>query len=259
MKSVIKLTLVMILIFSCSKEQKTKSEIITKKIEYGVVISEYLESKKYEPTLIFNNPFYNNKKSTISLLENDISWSEKDNALEIVINGTKINTSDKVTLNNNWGNSVDSVNFANNVMQIKLYESESLLGFVLTNEPCTGLGCSANYQLIYDLKTKSESYFGRFRTGFEFELYDFNQDSKIDFLSKTFYGRNEQMIDTTEFILYSQNEKGNFQEFKTEKQKRFSFKHIYPQIYPDRNKDSLKEEFGENWIEKITVGNTVYN
>ncbi len=101
------------------------------------------------------------------------------------------------------------------------------------------------------MKTKKESYFGRFSTGFEFELYDFNQDSKIDFLSKTFYGRNEQMIDTTEFILYSQTKKGNFQEFKTEKQKRFSFKHIYPQVYPERNKDSILEEFEENCIEKI--------
>uniref|UniRef100_UPI00404951F9 hypothetical protein n=1 Tax=Flavobacterium sp. TaxID=239 RepID=UPI00404951F9 len=143
------------------------------------------------------------------------------------------------------------MNFANNVRQIKLYESESLLGFVLTNEPCTGLGCSANYQLIYDLKNKTESYFGRFRTGFEFELYDFNQDSKIDFLSKTFYGRNEQMIDTTEFILYSQSVKGNFEEFKTEKQKRYSFKHIYPEIYLGRNKDSILEEYEEHWIEKI--------
>ena len=251
MKSVIKLTFVLLLIFSCSKEQKTKSEIITKKIDYGIIISEYLESKKYEPTVIFNNPYDINKKSSIRLLENEISWSEKDNALEIIINGTKINTFDKVTLNNNWGNSVDSVNFANNVRQIKLYESESLLGFVLTNKPCTGLGCSVNYQLMYNLKTKSESYFGRFRTGFELELYDFNQDSKIDFLSKTFYGRNEQMIDTTEFILYSQSEKGSFQEFKTKKQRRYSFKHIYPQIYPDRNKDSILEEFEENWIEKI--------
>ena len=252
MKPVIKLTFILILIFSCSKKNKTKPKTdSTKKVEYGAIISEYLESKKYEPTLIFNNPYNTNKKSTIKLADNEIKWSEKDNALEIIINGTKINTSKKVTLNYNWGKSVDSVNFANNVRQIKLYESDSLLGFVLTNQPCTGLGCGVNYQLIYDLKTKSESYFGRFRTGFEFELYDFNQDSKIDFLSKTFYGRNEQMIDTTEFIMYSQTKKGNFQEFRTEEQNRFTFKHIYPQIYPERDKDSLKEKFLENWIEKI--------
>jgi len=255
MKSVIKLTLILTLVFSCSKKQQVKPEINIKKIEYGKIISDYLESKRIKPTLTFNN----NGKFAIRLLENNISWSEKNNALEIIIDGTKLNTSDKVTLNNNWGNSVDSINFANNVMQIKLYESDSLLGFVLTNKPCTGLGCSVNYQLIYDLRTNNESYFGRFRTGFEFELYDFNQDSKIDFLSTTFYGRNERMIDTTEFILYSQTKKGNFQEFKTEEQKRFSFKHIYPQIYPDRNKDSIKEQFEEHWTEKITAGNTMYN
>lgn len=254
MKSVIKSTFILLLIFSCTKEKRTESKTdLTKKVEYGTMISEYLESKKHEPTLIFNNPYKSDKKSAIKLADNEIKWSERDNSLEIIINGTKINTSKKVTLNYNWGKSVDSVNFANNVRQIKLYESDSLIGFVLTNEPCTGLGCSVNYQLIYDLKTKSESYFGRFRTGFEFELYDFNQDSRIDFLSKTFYGRNEQMIDTTEFIMYSQTEKGNFQQFRTEGQNRFAFKHIYPQIYPERNKDSLREEFEENWIENINI------
>ena len=61
------------------------------------------------------------------------------------------------------------------------------------------------------------------------------------------------MIDTTEFIMYSQTEKGNFQQFRTEGQNRFAFKHIYPQIYPERNKDSLREEFEENWIENINI------
>uniref|UniRef100_UPI00404A57BE hypothetical protein n=1 Tax=Flavobacterium sp. TaxID=239 RepID=UPI00404A57BE len=96
MKSLIKLTLVLLLIFSCAKEQKTKSEIITKKIDYGIIISKYLESEKHEPTIIFNNPYDINKKFTIRLLENEISWSEKDDALEIIINGIIINTSDKV-------------------------------------------------------------------------------------------------------------------------------------------------------------------
>ncbi|WP_299124820.1 hypothetical protein [uncultured Tenacibaculum sp.] len=252
MKYVIKLIFILFLIFSCSRENKNKPKNnFTKKVEYRIMISEYLESKKYEPTLIFNNPYYSNKESSIRLDDNEIKWEKKDNALEIIINGTKINTSKKITLNYNYGKSVDSVNFANNIRQIKLYKSDSILGFVLTNEPCTGLGCRINYQLIYDLKTKSESYFGRFQTGFEFELYDFNQDSKIDFLSKTFYGRNEQMIDTIEFIMYSQTKKGNFQEFKTESQNRFYFKHIYPQVYPERNKNFLKEKFEQNWIEKI--------
>ena len=56
-----------------------------------------------------------------------------------------------------------------------------------------------------------------------------------------------EMIDTTEFILYSQTKKGNFEEFRTEEQNRFTFTHIYP----ERDKDSLMEKFEENWIEKI--------
>lgn len=248
MKTLLKLTFLLILIFSCSNENKTEPTTdLVKRVNYGTIISEYLESRKYKPTLIFNNTQYPNNKSNIRLADNEIKWSEKDNGLEIIINGTKLNTSEKVTLNNVWGESVDSVNFANTVRQIKFYESDSLLGFVLTYEPCTGLGCSVNHQLIYDLKTKSESYFGRFRTGFELELYNFNQDSRIDFLSKTFYGRNEQMIDTTEFVMYSQTENGNFQEFRTEEQHRFTFRHIYS----EQNEDAIVEKFEENWIEKI--------
>ena len=47
------------------------------------------------------------------------------------------------------------------------------------------------------------------------------------------------------------NTSPDLQEFKTEEQSRFTFKHIYPKIYPERDKDSLIEEFVENWIEKI--------
>ena len=95
----------------------------------------------------------------------------KAKGIEITVNGHTFTTFDKVTSNTVWGSEVDSVNFANFIQQVKIYENESLIGFVLTNTPCTGLGCGVNYQIIYDLKTKKQTYFGRFRTGFEFELY----------------------------------------------------------------------------------------
>jgi hypothetical protein len=130
---------------------------------------------------------------------------------------------------------------------LQVNEPESLIGFVLTYTPCSGLGCGVNYQIIYDFKTGKQTYFGRFRTGFEFQLYNFNSDNRPDYLSKTFYGRNAQGIDTTEYVLYSQTKNGDFEEFKTDKQERFWFKHIYTEFQTDLN----NEGFEEKWIEKI--------
>ena len=67
MKSVINITFILTLIFSCSKENKTKINL-TKKVEYGYLISEYLESKKLEPNMIFNNSYYTNKNIILDLL-----------------------------------------------------------------------------------------------------------------------------------------------------------------------------------------------
>lgn len=245
----INLISILILVFSCSEKKNTETKIEKEKNEFRTIISEYLELKKLEPTIVFNNASNPNKKFAAKLLDNEISWSEKNNAIEIIINEVKLNTADKVSLNNTTNNRTDSINFANNIKQIKLYESDSLIGFLLTYEPCTGLGCNVNYQIIYDLKTKSESYFGKFKSEFEFELYDFNQDSKIDYLSNTFYDKNEKMVNTIEYIMYSQAEKGNFEEFKSKDHKKYSFKYSYPQIY--ENNDSTKEKFTENWIEPI--------
>ncbi|MGB1204245.1 MAG: hypothetical protein ACPG5B_01295 [Chitinophagales bacterium] len=185
----------------------------------------------------------------IKLLDYKINWRKKERGIEITIDGHTINTADKVTLNPVWGSGVDSVNFANFLKEVKVYETAQLVGFVLTNTPCTGLACDINYQLIYDLKSQKESYFGRFRTGFEFELYHFNADDFPDYLSKTFYGRNAQQIDTTEFVMYSQTENGDFQQFQTATQSKYWFKHICSVS----NDDFENESFEEHWVEKINV------
>ena len=225
-----------------------RTEIQSNNIEYGVLVEEYLKTKSIEPTIVFNN----DGRSEINLLKHRISWRQnKDEiGIKIIIDGHIINTKDRVTLNNVWGTGIDSINFANSIQQVKIYEEDSLIGFVLTYEPCSGLGCGVNYQLIYCFKTKQLSCFGRFRTGFEFELYNFNSDNLPDYLSKTFYGRNNaQMIDTTLFVMYSQTKYGNFKEFKTNNQKGYWFKRIYSEF----GVESINEKFEENWIGKINI------
>lgn len=242
MKQTIKiLTILTILISSISATNKTDNS--TEKVDYGQMIEKYLRTKTINPTLVIENV----DKNELDLLNHKISWRELDKGIEITIDGNSITTVDKVTSNTVWSSGVDSVNFANYLQQVNLYEDYSLIGFVLTYTPCSGLGCGVKYQIIYDLKNKKQTYFGRFRTGFEFELYNFNSDERPDYLSKTFYGRNAQGIDTTEYVLYSQTKNGVFEEFKTDKQEKFWFKHIYTEFQTDLN----NEGFEEKWIEKI--------
>jgi hypothetical protein len=242
MKQTIKILTVLTIFISCISATK-KTNNATEKVDYGQMIEEYLKTKAIEPTLVIENL----DKNELDLLKHKINWRELDKGIEITIDGQTITTSGKVTSNAVWDSGIDSVNFANYLQQVILYEPESLIGFVLTYTPCTGLGCGVNYQIIYDLKTGKQTYFGRFRTGFEFQLYNFNSDDRPDYLSKTFYGRNAQGIDTTEYVLYSQTKNGDFEEFKTDKQERFWFKHIYTEFQTDLN----NEGFEEKWIEKI--------
>ena len=242
MKQTIKiLTILIILISSISATYKTDN--LTEKVDYGQMVEKYLRTKTIKPTLVIENV----DKKELGLSKHKISWRELNKGIEITIDGQTINTSDKVTTNIVWESDVDNVNFANYLQQISLFEPESLIGFVLTSSPCSGLGCGVNYQIIYDLKTGKQTYFGRFRTGFEFQLYNFNSDRRPDYLSKTFYGRNVKGIDTTEYVLYSQTNNGDFEVFGTEEQKKFWFKHNYTEF--QQNLDN--EKFEENWIEKI--------
>jgi hypothetical protein len=242
MKQTIKILTILTILISCnSRTDRTGNS--TKMVDYGKMIEDYLQTKTIEPTVVFNN----DGRKEIDLLKHKITWRDLEKGIEITVNGQSITTSDKVTYNAVWGSGFDSVNFANFLQQVKIYEYDSLIGFVLTDSPCTGLGCGVNYQIIYDLKTGKQTFFGRFRTGLEFELYNFNSDDRLDYLSKTFYGRNGQGIDTTEYVLYSQTKNGSFEEFKADNQDKFWFKHIYAEFQTDLN----NEEFEEKWIEKI--------
>lgn len=214
-----------------------------KTVDYGEMIDAYLQTKIIDPTIVFNNTGL----GECQLQNHLVSWQETDSGIEINIDGHEINLWDKSTLNTVWGSGVDDVNFANYINQVQLFAEDSILTFVFTNWPCNGLGCGVNYQLIYDLKSKRESYFGRFRTGIECHLYHFNEDQKPDYLSKTFNGRNIIGVDTTLFVMYSQTKEGNFTIFSNDQQKVFSFSYAYTEFHSDLD----NEYFEESWIERI--------
>ncbi|WP_347158178.1 hypothetical protein [Pontibacter chitinilyticus] len=215
----------------------------SKQVSHEKMIESYLSSNAIKPTLIYKN----DGRKEFTLLIHHIVWKELDSGIEISIDGHSISTSDKVTINSVEKSGKHSLNFANFLLQAKIYEEESLIGFVLGSEPCTGTGCSVSYQIIYDLKTGQQSYFGRFKTDFEFELYDFNLDGRPDYLATETDGPNAEGLISKEYILYSQIKSGEFDEFSTDRQERFWFRYTSNEF----EQNSQDEKFEENWIEKI--------
>lgn len=112
------------------------------------------------------------------------------------------------------------------------------MSFQLTYTPCTGIGCGVNYQIIYDLKTKKVYPFGRFRTGFDMDIYSFS-DNKIHYLSKSFVGRNAELKDTITYQIYQIDEE----------QGKFLEAYYAKFIYNDENYET-PVQFIKNWIKK---------
>lgn len=235
------------LLYSCGKGILSTTNSVSKADtnRYEKVIEDYLGQRRIEPTVIVNNI----SREHINFLDVALSWKHTPDAgLEFIINGNVVNTSKVITLNDVWDKDKDSVNFANSLEQVKYYDfgQYELLGLVLTSSPCNGLGCGVNYQLIYDMTNKKANYFGRFRTGYDLDLYRFANSGEVDYLSKTFYGRNEMLIDTTEFEIYRRQDNGQFELLKGSGGDRYYFRHIY-----SWETDTIPDRFEEYWIEKI--------
>ena len=244
MKQIFKTILILVLIISClSLINKPSADL-----PYSQKIKKYLATKEIKPTIVFNAE---GKRNT-TLLTHKITWKKVNKGLLITIDGVTINSSNEVTFNGVSDKTVESVNFANSINQIKLYEPESLIGFELVFNPCNGLGCSVAYHLVYDLKTGRTSYFGRFRTDLEFNLYNFNSDSVPDYLATTtFCEVHPRIIDSIEYIMYSKSAQGNFKVYKDGNQEKFWFKHIFHRDYANDDTRLLNEELIESWTEKI--------
>ncbi len=238
---------VVFLLYSCSQNalEKNNRSNQTESNKYERIIESYLEPRRIEPSVIVNDI----SQQRINFMDIELNWKHKQGGgLEIVVNGDVIDTKQAVTLNNVWGVGKDSVNFANQLHQVKYYRSDEyrLLGLVLTYSPCTGLGCGVNYQLLYDLTGKQVNYFGRFRTGFDLDLYNFSSPKEVDYLSKTFYGRNVSLIDTTEFEIYRRQKNGRFEIVTNSSGNKYYFRHIYSQEI-----DTIPDSFEEKWMSNI--------
>lgn len=155
---------------------------------------------------------------------------------------------DKATLNIVW-DKIDSVDFVNDWDEIKLfkYNNRELIGIRMSFQPCSGLACMVDFFLIYDVLTKTKSFFGTFHTDNDLELFDFKNDDKLDFVSKTFHG-DPNGSTQMDFIyeLYSLDSDGHFIEQKNNNGLTYHLKYT---TFP--NDSTLANKFEQDWITKI--------
>lgn len=221
------------LLNSCS-DKKLNDKNSELKIFSTKISAENFEKELIEKRIV---PTFKTSLDSLSLFSKNlkISIDSKNNNFKIAINDNDINVNKLVTLNNMWGGK-DSLNYANEITQIKYYEKNKILLIQLDFYPCTGLGCSVNYQVLYNLKSKKTFGFGRFRTGYDMGLYNYHNETY--YLSKNFDGRNAQLKDTIKYEL-----------FKIAPNKiPLRMNKIYAKFtYENENYDSITS-FSKNWI-----------
>jgi len=165
-----------------------------------------------------------------------ISFSELNDSLKIYINKDTLNVHKLIT-QNIVEDEKQQVDYANSLLEVNHYKELNILMFLVHFYPCTGLGCGVNYQIIYHTKSNKMFAFGRFRTGFEMELY--NYDSNLPcFLSKSYDGRNIEGIEKISYELFPLD-------FSASELK--PLKNIFAQTVYDENKNEMIS-FQKQWI-----------
>lgn len=210
------------------------------------ILDNYFGLHEIKPWIVVNN--ITGSQTEIKVSQHKIAWLNTDDETKIKVDNDLFTLKDKVTLNVVW-ESKDSVDFANNWDEIRVYkiEDRELMCLRMSFYPCVGLGCSVNYFVVYDFQTKSKSFFGTFRTDSRLALYNFNSDNKIDYLSKTFSGdAHGSTPNEIIYELYSIEGNGHFVK---QKNNSGEFYQIKQTIFPSETQKL--ETFQQRWIAKI--------
>lgn len=222
--------------------------------EYKLSVEEklknYFYGREIVPSIIVNNT--ERDQTEIQLENNKVEWIRGDKEIKIKINDDIFSLKDKKTINSLDGeDDYETVDFANDWEQIKFYKfgDRQLIGITMGNEPCTGIGCSVAFQLIYDLETKSKTFFGTYRIEREVNLYDFKNDGIIDYLGKTYVGESDGVAKEISnlYKLYSIDEKGIFHLQLNYKRKPYFIK----RTFEAESYREISSKFETSWIEEI--------
>ncbi len=235
------------------QDEKTATELQGKSLNETPVydrLKNHFDLYRITPSIIINNTQGN--QTDIQLGNYKIKWINNEDETKIKIDNDLFTLKDKETLNVVNGivrNKKDAVDFANNWDEVRLYKynEDEYIGIRMPSYPCVGLGCSVHYFLIYDTKTKTKNFFGTFRVDNELELFNFSNDDKIDYVSKT-YNADIHNAETIEIVyqLYSIDTDGKFREQKDENGLTYQIKHTTFPTQPAKF-----EELIENWVVDI--------
>ncbi|MGL4631030.1 MAG: hypothetical protein ACRCVT_07470 [Leadbetterella sp.] len=146
---------------------------------------------------------------------------------------------------NNPTDSDNSTMFCNSLEKAKLYNfnNTQVIFMQFVSYPCTGLGCSVQDYLIYNVNTKTLSLFSSLRAS-NVELYKFSKDKEIGYISSEFKG-DPQGSTQMHFVkkLFLMNKKGEFYTKKDKNDEPYYFETI---TYPN---DTFKDiDYNFNWF-----------
>lgn len=216
-----------------ASKDSTQTEIFNTQFE------KHLASRKVQAMDSLNNIDFN--LTDVTIKGHRIQWFDSEDRTRIKIDSHLFTLDDNITLNPVTDTKKDSLSFPNNWDKIKLYKTpgkkSDIILITMTYHPCTGLGCSVEYILIYDTATKTKNFFGSFRGSHTAELYDFG-NGKLSYLSNTYIG-DFHGATTVEYVdnIYERNSGGSFV-IKTDNNKKPYF--IKSAWNPDTKKDSLE-------------------
>ena len=235
------------LVTACNNSKTEKGVIQARSIINKNSIKERLENYFYdyeiEPSIIINNTDGN--QTYIELGKHKIRWLDTENETKIKIDNDLFTLKDKATLNTVWDNK-DSIDFINNWDEIKLFKhsQREYIGIRMQFKPCTGLACSVDYFLIYDLTNKAKNFFGHFKGDRKMSLFSFN--GNLSYVSRTYKDSERGFRIDFIYQLFTLNESGKFSETKNSNGVTYQIKHT---TFPD---DTIKSEILEqNWIQQI--------
>jgi hypothetical protein len=248
------LVLILVLIILSCKSGTTSVKIITDFCQANLDnsiktrLNDYFYKYEIKPSMIINNTEGNQKD--ISFLNHRIKWLTNEKETNIQIDNDLFSLKNEVTLNYAWDKVRDSLKFVNNWDQINYFKhnDRELIGIRMSYDPCLGIGCSAFFFLIYDLKHKTKNFFGTFRTNNEVNLFHFGNDLKIKYLSKTFKGDpHGELENECIYELYSLDNSGKFVNTKNSKGE------IYQITLTTMPNDTIGNRYSlkANWIEEI--------
>lgn len=233
-------------------ETKIKPNPIKKNVEEK--LQKYLSKREIKPSVVINNDYAGadvEREEVINVSKHKVTWIYSYKETKIKINDDIFSLKNTSSLNKADDDEKIDSNIVNSWDEIKLFKvnNRELIGITMNRDFCTGLMCSVNFYLIYDLKTKSKTFFGNFRTDNELKLYDFRNDGSIDFLSTTNVGFSYTSgIEYSHiYEIYTLDDKGNFNLQYDKQQKSYFIKRVFSS---DEEKE-IDEKFEQNWIEEI--------